>query len=182
MKERHTAYLGLGSNLGRRLANLRRAVQRLEGVDGVFVRESSAVYESEAHKKNPGDQLSDFLNLVLRIETWRSPHELLDECLALETAEGRDRSVGSWLPRTIDIDILAFADQVLQSERLKVPHPRMAERRFVLLPFADIAPEFKVPEPFSATVSELLSRCTDSLPVIRRYRADAVRSNGGIVA
>jgi 2-amino-4-hydroxy-6-hydroxymethyldihydropteridine diphosphokinase len=117
--------------------------------------------------------------MVVRIDSRLSPDALLGICLSIETAEGRHRKLGSWLPRTIDIDILAFADYVLNSERLKVPHPRMAERRFVLLPFADLDPDYRVPEPFSATVVELLNDCRDPLRIDRRYSGDAVFSAGG---
>lgn len=179
MNEGQTAYLGLGSNLGQRLANLRRAVQRIDAVAGIRVDGVSPVYESEAHTKGPDDGLSDFLNLVVRVDTRLSPAALLEACLFVETAEGRQRARGSWLPRTIDIDILALADHAINSERLKVPHPRMAERRFVLLPFADLDPNFLVPEPFSATVRELLDNCGDTLHIHRRYLGNVVFSAGG---
>lgn len=179
MKEDRTAYLGLGSNLGQRLANLRRAVHRIDATPGISVEQVSPVYESEAHTKGSSDGLRDFLNLVVRIDTRLSPAALLDTCLLIETAEGRHRKLGSWLPRTIDIDILAFADHVLDSERLKVPHPRIAERRFVLLPFADLAPDFIVPEPFSASVRDLLDSCRDALRIERRYSGNVVFSTGG---
>ena len=179
MIEGQTVYLGLGSNLGRRLANLRRAVLRLNETPGIRVDAVSSVYESEAHTKDSDDKLTEFLNMVVRVRSSLSPEALLDICFSIETAEGRHRKLGSWLPRTIDIDILAFADYVLDSERLKVPHPRMAERRFVLLPFADLDPDFRVPEPFSATVLELLNDCRDPLRIDRRYSSDAVIPAGG---
>ncbi|HUF10713.1 MAG TPA: 2-amino-4-hydroxy-6-hydroxymethyldihydropteridine diphosphokinase [Rhodothermales bacterium] len=179
MIEGQTVYLGLGSNLGRRLTHLRRAVLRLNETPGIRVDAVSPVYESEAHTKGSDDKLTEFLNMVVRIHSSRTPEALLDICLSIETAEGRHGKLGSWLPRTIDIDILAFGNYVLDSERLKVPHPRMAERRFVLLPFADLDPDFRVPEPFSATILELLNDCRDPLRIDRRYSRDAVFPAGG---
>lgn len=176
MTSRSTVYLSLGSNLGRRLTNLRTAVRALDRTAGVRVDAASPVYESEAHTRQPDEWMPGFLNLVVRTETDLSPEDLLAVCLSIESAMGRVRDRGTWLPRTVDIDILVFADQVLDSDRLTVPHPRMAERRFVLLPFADLDPDAWVPEPFSTTVSTLLRRCPDRLSIGRRYPAHAVFS------
>lgn len=174
MTSRSTVYLSLGSNLGPRLTNLRTVAAALNEVDGLEIETVSPVYESEAHTRRSDETMPDFLNMVARVKTTHSPHELLDVCLRIEGAKGRIREEGTWLPRSIDIDILVFADQVIDSELLKVPHPRMAERRFVLLPFADIDPSAWVPEPFSSTIAELLRDCPDRLGIRRRYPAHAV--------
>lgn len=174
MSEPSKVFLGLGSNLGQRLSNLRDAVRRVSETSGIRVEAASPVYESEAHIRATDPRLADFLNLVIQIETEYAPLSLLDTILAIEGAAGRHREEGTWLPRTIDIDILVFADQVIDSERLKVPHPRMSERRFVLRPFADLAPDAWVPEPFSMTVSALLRICPDQKKITYRYPAHAV--------
>lgn len=173
------AYLGLGSNLGRRLEHLRGAVDRLSGSSGIVVKRVSPVYESEAHTLDPSDTDPSFLNLVAEVETRLSPSELLDVCVDVERMGGRYREGQSWQPRTIDIDILLIADLVIQTDRLKLPHPRMADRRFVLLPLFDLAPDLMTPEPFSATVSSLLASCRDRLPIARRYSSNAVFNAGG---
>jgi len=174
--DRSRVYLSLGSNVGRRLSNLRTAIRSLNDTRGIRVHEVSPVYESVAHTRHPSERMPPFLNAVVRVETDRPPAVLLDACMSIESAHGRLRTEGTWLPRTIDIDILVYADQVLDSQRLKVPHPRMAERRFVLLPFADLDPNAWVPEPFSTTVSTLLLNCPDRLRIDRRYPAHAVFS------
>jgi 2-amino-4-hydroxy-6-hydroxymethyldihydropteridine diphosphokinase len=123
--------------------------------------------------------MGPFLNLVAQFEHDLEPDEILAACLSVESEGGRCREESTWLPRTIDIDILALHDRTLTTERLTVPHPRIAERRFVLLPFADLNPRFWIPAPFSATVEELLAKCPDHLPITLRYPASAVFPDGG---
>ena len=125
------AYLGLGSNLGDRAGHLRRAVAALPGVVGV-----SPVYETDPVGGPPGQPA--FLNLVVALETDRSPRQLLDLAHALEQAAGRVRTVKDG-PRTLDVDVLLVGDLRVDEPDLVVPHPRMWERRFVLAPLADLA-------------------------------------------
>lgn len=129
------AFLGLGSNLGDRLAYLRDAVDTLTGVGLVGV---SPAYETEP-VGGPGGQ-GPFVNIVVELDTDLSPRELLGVCHRLESAADRVRSE-RWGPRTLDVDILWIDGVTLDEPDLVVPHPRMWERRFVVAPLAELAPE-----------------------------------------
>ncbi len=136
-----TAYLAMGSNLGDRRAHLRRAVERLTfdaGGHGLRVTALSGVYETDP-VGGPENQ-GPYLNLVVEVDTTLDPFLLLERCLATEATEGRVRSV-RWGPRTVDIDVLLYGDVRIESPELTLPHPRMWERRFVLEPLNDLAPE-----------------------------------------
>ncbi len=131
------AALGLGSNLGDRLAHLSGAVQALEDWEGVRVRTVSSVWET------PPWGIEDqphFFNACVLIETSLSPIDVLDACLAIERQHGRERSL-RWGPRTLDMDVLYYDDVEMVEERLILPHPRMLLRSFVLAPLAEIASE-----------------------------------------
>jgi len=131
------AYLGLGSNLGERRAYLGRALDRLRKLSGPeFL--VSRLYETDP-VGGPDDQGS-YLNLVVRVDTDLSPDELLKVCQSLEREAGRERVV-RWEPRTLDVDVLLYGDLSQDNEHLVIPHPRMWERRFVLEPLNDLAPE-----------------------------------------
>ena len=125
------AYLGLGSNLGDRRAHLRAAVDALPEVVAV-----SPVYETDPVGGPPGQ--SPYLNLVVALETDRSPRQLLELGQALETVAGRVRTERNG-PRTLDVDVLLVGDLTVREPDLVVPHPRMWQRRFVLAPLADLA-------------------------------------------
>lgn len=132
------AFLGLGSNLGDRRAHLRAAVDSL----GPMVRRVSPVYETEPLGGPPGQE--PYLNVVVEIDTDLSPRALLGLCHRLEAAAGRVRDV-RWGPRTLDVDILWIEGVTVDEPDLTVPHPRMWERRFVLAPLGDLAPELLPP-------------------------------------
>lgn len=137
----HTAYLALGSNLGDRRAQLRQAVDRLpcdEPAGALRVTGVSGVFETDP-VGGPDDQ-GPYLNLVVEVDTTLDPFQLLERCLAVEQAGGRERAV-RWGPRTIDVDVLLYGDVRIESPELTLPHPRMWERRFVLEPLADLAPD-----------------------------------------
>lgn len=127
-------YLGLGSNEGDRLANLRAARRALEG--RLEVVSASSVYQT-APQGEVLDQ-ADFLNAVLAIETDLAPLELLDLCKEVERALGRDPGGARHGPRPIDVDVLLLGDVRLQTERLTLPHPELAARRFVLEPLLEV--------------------------------------------
>jgi 2-amino-4-hydroxy-6-hydroxymethyldihydropteridine diphosphokinase len=135
-----TGYLGLGSNIGNREANLREALERLES-DGIRVVRRSSLYETE-----PRDLRDQpwFLNAVVEVETDLFPLQLLAHIQNVERAMGRRRMTPKG-PRNIDIDILFYGRSVINAADLEVPHPRIAQRRFVLEPFSEIAPEFRHP-------------------------------------
>jgi 2-amino-4-hydroxy-6-hydroxymethyldihydropteridine diphosphokinase len=133
-------YLSLGSNIGDREGNLRKAVERLASQD-VRVLHTSRIYETE-----PVDYKDQawFLNQVMEAETALFPMQLLTRIGRVEREMGRLRTVRKG-PRTIDIDILFYAAAVVETARLEIPHPRIAERRFVLAPLAELAPDLRHP-------------------------------------
>jgi len=157
-----TAYLGLGSNEGDRLAHLQAAVKRLAERAG-RVTAVSAVYETAAHTLDSAGPQPAFLNAVVRLETDRSPEALLRIAQSLERAAGRPgvEERERWSPRPLDVDLLVVGPATRSTETLRLPHPRLGERRFVLRPWADLAPNLEVPPPFESTVATLLERCTD---------------------
>ncbi len=138
----NTAYLGLGSNLGNRLAFLRGGRDILADSPAIELMQVSGVYETEAVGGPPDNPF--FLNAVLEIRTSLEPRQLLEACLATENEFGRSRPV-RWAPRTLDVDILFYADLVLAEEDLIIPHPRLQERAFVLVPLQEIAPDLRHP-------------------------------------
>src|SRR6188472_4100056 len=121
------AYLGLGSNLGERLATLQEAVDLLASEPGLRVDACSRVWETDPVG---GPDQPDFLNVVIRVDTDLAPLDLLALCNRVESALGRVREV-RWGPRTVDIDVLLFDDEVRDDPRLTIPHPRLGERSFV---------------------------------------------------
>lgn len=136
------AYVSLGSNLDDRRRHVEEGVRRLGTESGVRVRGVSRIYETAP--EGPVREQPRFLNAVAEIETDLGPEALLDRLLRIEAAEGRERRVRQG-PRTLDLDLLIYGDRVLRSDRLQVPHPRMCERRFVLEPLAELAPELVIP-------------------------------------
>ncbi len=143
-------YLSLGSNVGDREANLKGALERLAAA-GMRVVRASPVYETE-----PVDYTAQpwFLNQVVEIETGLFPLQLLARMSRIEREMGRVRTVPKG-PRTIDIDILLYGRTLMSSATLEIPHPRMGERRFVLAPLADLAPDLRHPATHQ-TVREML--------------------------
>jgi 2-amino-4-hydroxy-6-hydroxymethyldihydropteridine diphosphokinase len=148
-----TAYVGIGSNLGDREGNLRRAVELLAAEDGIEVVSVSEIRETDP--VGPVEQ-GPFLNGAVRLETDLGPHELLARLLAVEQRLGRVRGE-RWGPRTIDLDLLLYGNEVEDEPGLTVPHPRLHERRFALEPLADLAPGLEIPGkgPISALLAEL---------------------------
>jgi 2-amino-4-hydroxy-6-hydroxymethyldihydropteridine diphosphokinase len=137
------AYLGLGSNEGDRLRQLRAARDALEA-EGVRIIASSSVYET-APQGEVTDQ-PDFLNACLEVETELAPEELLDACKRVELALGRDPDGPRHGPRPIDVDVLLVGDLEQSSERLTLPHPEVTARRFVLEPLVELDPEIELPD------------------------------------
>ncbi|MFA9432565.1 2-amino-4-hydroxy-6-hydroxymethyldihydropteridine diphosphokinase [Egicoccus sp. AB-alg2] len=142
--------LGLGANVGDRLETLAAAVHAIDDLDGVAVEDVSAVYETPPWPP-PDDPRSvtqePYYNLVVKAVTNLAPHALLAETQLLERAFGRDRArEARWGPRTLDIDLLLFGDRQIDTPDLVVPHPRIAERAFVLVPLLELLPGGALPD------------------------------------
>lgn len=146
-------YIGLGSNLDGPRERLIFAVESLRGIPDTSVTSVSSFYRSKP--VGPQDQ-PDFVNAVAALDTSLGAHELLGELQAIENSQDRDRDGQRWGPRTLDLDILLYGDQHIVSDDLKVPHPEMHKRGFVLLPLSEVAPQLTIPG--KGPVAELLSR------------------------
>ena len=135
-----SAYLGLGSNLGDRLATLQRAVELLDASEGIRVVRSSRVYETAP----VGPPQPTYLNAVIEVATELDPRALLEACLAVEAELGRVRRE-RWGPRTIDVDVLTYDRIEVDEPDLQIPHPRMHERGFVLVPLGELTADPMLP-------------------------------------
>jgi len=157
----HTVYLSLGSNLGDRAAHIEQALERL-GEENVRIVRRSSFYQTE-----PVEFLAQgwFLNIVAEVQTELMPRQLLRLIRQIERELGRKRIVRAG-PRTIDIDILLFGANIVRAAELEIPHPRMTERRFVLVPIAEIAPALRHPV-LRLTMVELLAATRDRSQVRR---------------
>jgi len=154
-----TAYVGLGTNLGDRLANLHSAVAELRALDGVefpHVGWASRLYETSPVPAEPSAPV--FLNAVVRIYTRLGPVCLLEKLHMIERRLGRRRTRLRGAPRTIDLDLLLYGAMLIRRSRLHVPHPRLAERRFVLEPLTDLCPDLEDPES-GVTIQHLAAQC-----------------------
>jgi 2-amino-4-hydroxy-6-hydroxymethyldihydropteridine diphosphokinase len=155
--DRMLYFLSQGSNLGNRSENFRRAIMALKSLGEI--QSLSSIYESEPWGFESEDW---FWNMVVALESTLGPEDLLSAILEIEKEMGRNRSAQSgYSSRIIDIDLLSTEDLIQKSPLLELPHPRLAERRFVLAPWADIAPEYSVPG-LNQTVSNLLAKCPDT--------------------
>jgi 2-amino-4-hydroxy-6-hydroxymethyldihydropteridine diphosphokinase len=147
-----TAYIALGANLGDRARNIAAAVAKLRDTPGVTVMRQSSLIENPA-VGGPADSPA-FLNGIVEIETTLAPHALLARLLEIERSLGRKRRT-KWEPRPIDLDLILYGNAVVDAPELKVPHPLMQERRFVLEPLAELAPDLVHPV-LRKTVKSLL--------------------------
>jgi 2-amino-4-hydroxy-6-hydroxymethyldihydropteridine diphosphokinase len=147
------AFIGLGSNLGDPRAQVRNAMTELGGFPRTHLVAQSSLYRSAPVGVGPQ---ADFVNAVAKVETRLTARELLDELLTAEARAGRERPFPG-APRTLDLDLLLYGDEVIGEPGLTVPHPRMHERAFVLLPLAEIASELVIPG--RGSVQALLAGC-----------------------
>ncbi|MBD1372439.1 2-amino-4-hydroxy-6-hydroxymethyldihydropteridine diphosphokinase [Hazenella sp. IB182357] len=163
MSRKVTAYLGLGANLGDPIQQLKQAIKCLHLTNGICVSQISSVYQTSP--VGVTDQ-PDFYNLVVEIQTILTPHTLLDKVLQVEKRLKRIRDV-KWGPRTIDIDILLYEKRQITQDDLKIPHPEMSKRAFVLIPLQEIAPDVMIPG-----LDQSVNQCMATLPpeqTIQKY-------------
>jgi 2-amino-4-hydroxy-6-hydroxymethyldihydropteridine diphosphokinase len=154
----HRAFIGIGSNLGDRKANFLEAIDRIQKIPGTRIVKQSSLYESEPL----GDARTWFVNAVVELETECGADELLKRLKLIEAAMGRKRVRGKrWGSRIIDLDILFFDNEIINKRMLKVPHPELHNRRFVLAPLSELAPQLIHPK-LSVSVSELLAGVKDT--------------------
>lgn len=132
-----TVFLGMGSNLGNRQENLDSAIEKLRNMSSNHIKKVSKTFENPPLAGGP--MQGNFFNLVAELETTSAPLELLEQIQNIEKEGGRQRSV-FWGPRTIDIDILFYENQIIDLPSLKIPHPEMYNREFVILPLLEISP------------------------------------------
>ena len=158
----HTAYIGVGTNLGDRLRNYQSALEKIAAIKDTRITGKSSMYESEPH----GKARNWFLNGVIEITTDLEAAPLLKELQKIEVALGRKREAGKvTVSREMDLDILLFDHDTIESRTLKVPHPEMGNRKFVLLPLAELAPAFLHPLK-GTSVSTLLATTPDKKKVM----------------
>jgi 2-amino-4-hydroxy-6-hydroxymethyldihydropteridine diphosphokinase len=154
----HRAFIGIGSNLGDRKANYLEAIDRIQKLAATRIVKQSSLYESEPL----GDAKTWFVNAVIEVETDSSADELLKRLKGIETVMGRKRVRGKrWGSRIIDLDILFFNNEIITKRTLKVPHPELQNRRFVLAPLSELAPQMIHPK-LGVSVSELLAGLKDT--------------------
>ncbi len=165
-----TAYIGLGTNLGDRLANLRKATELIRELPDTRVTRHSSLYESEPH----GRARNWFVNSVVEIQTTLDPNELLKALQKIEITMGRKKTDAKpakkdsgkkgdkdkAVSRVIDLDIILYAGEIVDERKLKIPHPELANRKFVLLPLSELTPAYVHPSG-GRTVSQMLVGCKD---------------------
>ena len=155
-------HIAFGSNLGNRVELLQAAVNALQLEDGIVLEKISSVYESPALVMDGAASQPDYLNAVAFGQTLLPPEDLLDVFMAIEARFGRNRaSEGRWQARTLDLDLLNWGTESIETSKLTLPHPRIASRRFVLDPLSEIDPNLKLPSPYNCTVEYLLAHCQD---------------------
>jgi 2-amino-4-hydroxy-6-hydroxymethyldihydropteridine diphosphokinase len=159
----HRVFIGIGSNLGNRREHYQKALRRISALPKTRIVKTSSLYESEPH----GDARNWYINGVIEIETEFSPTQLLHRLQSIELEMGRKRTsdIKKWASRKIDLDLLLFDNQTVDSRALKVPHPELHNRRFVLLPLSELAPQLTHPR-FGVPIVELLASVKDDKKVL----------------
>ena len=158
-------FLGIGANKGDRFENIQKCLKNIKSNSSINYISSSKIYES-APMYNVNQNF--FLNLVIKIETIFKPLDLLKEIKKIESDMGRKFTELNNQPRIIDIDILSYTDIIFNNNKLVIPHPKIIERSFVLKPWSDIDPNYKLPK-INKTISELISNLDINSNIIKLY-------------
>lgn len=156
------AYISLGANIGDRLKQLEQAVAKLSGHQEITIKALSSFYET---KPVGVEDQPYFINAVVKLETSLPPLALLAVTQSVEQALGRERKE-KWGPRVIDLDILLYGNENIQLESLTVPHPRMTERGFVLLPLEEICPDLRLPD--GRSIRECRQQLSDTDDIVKK--------------
>ncbi len=165
------AYLGLGSNVGERIVFMENAMSEIGRIKDTRITKSAAVYETEPWGNVRQD---DYLNSAVEIETGLNAENLLKELKSIEKKLGRTANK-KWSEREIDIDLLFYGNEIIQNDFMKIPHPQIENRRFVLIPMNEIAPGFIHPI-LGKTISELLNITDDNLKVVK-YKSEKTENS-----
>ena len=152
----HQAYIGIGSSLGKKKENYLEALTRIAKIPNTRIMKESSLYESEPL----GASKEWYVNGAIQVETELNPEMLLHKCKNIERAMGRKKVRKRWGARIIDLDILLYDSAVVKKKNLRIPHPEMSTRKFVLFPLSEIAPQVVHPE-LGVTISELLIKIKD---------------------
>ena len=158
------AFIGVGSNVGERERFCRRSIAELDAAEGVHVRKVSSLYETSPLG---GPPQRSFVNLVAEIETTLTARELLDTCKSIEARLGREPAGIRWGPRVADLDILTFGDEKMNESDLEIPHPRIVDRRFVLVPLLEIEPE--AADPWGKRYSDWLDQAEGEVELLESF-------------
>lgn len=158
------AYIGIGSNVGDRTMFVRSAVDALDANESIQVRRVSSLYETAPVG---GPPQRSFVNVVAEVATGLSPQDLLTTCKSLEEVLGREPSDIRWGPRVVDLDVLLYGEEKVNDPDLEIPHPRMAQRRFVLIPLLEIAPD--AADPWGARYADSLEEATGEVELLEPY-------------
>lgn len=164
-------FLGFGSNIGDKLGNIEKAVKLLKNLQGTEILKLSSVYETEPWGKSSSE---DYYNSAAMIDTQLSAGELLKSLKRIEAEAGRTANE-KWSDREIDIDLLFYGNEVHENEKLKIPHPEIENRKFVLIPMKEIAPDFVHPL-LNKSITELLNETKDTLRV-KRLNFQIIQNN-----
>lgn len=158
------AYLGIGSNVGDRAAFCRSAVELLRGSEGIRITATSSLYETSPVG---GPPQRSFVNLVVLLDTELTPQELLLVCKDIEVRLGRGPSEIRWGPRVVDLDMLTYGDEKLNEPDLEIPHPRMTQRRFVLIPLLEVNPD--AADPWGRRFADWLDEAEGDARLLERF-------------
>jgi 2-amino-4-hydroxy-6-hydroxymethyldihydropteridine diphosphokinase len=158
------AYIGIGSNVGDRVGFVRDAVAAMDETEGITVEKASSLYETSPIG---GPPQRSFVNLVVRIETALDPRELLESVKAIESRMGREPSDIHWGPRVVDLDVLTFGDEKVSEPDLEIPHPRMTQRRFVLIPLLEV--DADASDPWGTRYADLLDEAEGEVELLEAF-------------